>query len=105
MLRTDKTAATVDVDGVAYVRASALAPAGLCKSAATKNGNLYLTPQYNGENLLLADSGEISHYARATGGQQLCSKVENGTVIYRTDNVVFKQWAGVRRYIGDETAM
>ena len=64
MLRTDKTAATVDVDGVAYVRASALAPAGLCKSAATKNGNLYLTPQYNGENLLLADSGEISHYGR-----------------------------------------
>ena len=105
MLRTDQSAATVDVDGVAYVRASALAPAGLCKSAATKNGNLYLTPQYNGENLLLADSGEISHYARATGGQQLCSKVENGTVIYRTDNVVFKQWAGVRRYIGDETAM
>lgn len=105
MLRTEKTAATVDVDGVAYVKTSALAPAGLCKSATTRNGNLYLIPQYSGENLLLADSGEISHYARATGGQQLCSKVENGTVIYRTDNVVFKQWAGVRRYIGDETAM
>ncbi len=105
MLRTEKTAATVDVNGVAYVKASALASAGLCKSATTRNGNLYLIPQYSGENLLLADSGEISHYARATGGQQLCSKVENGTVIYRTDNVVFKQWAGVRRYIGDETAM
>ncbi|HBF14676.1 MAG TPA: hypothetical protein DDW30_03130 [Clostridiales bacterium] len=105
LLRTEKTATTVDVGGVAYVKASVLASAGLCKSAAMKNGNLYLTPQYNGENLLLADSGEISHYARATGGQQLCSKVENGTVIYRTDNVVYKQWAGVRRYIGDETAM
>ncbi len=104
-LRTEKTAETVDVNGVAYVKGSVLVSAGLCKTAETKNGNLYLTPQYNGENLLLPDSGEISHYARATGGQQLLSKVENGTVIYRTDNVVYKQWAGVRRYIGDETAM
>lgn len=105
MLRTEKTAATVDVDGVAYIKASTLATAGLCRKAETKNGNLYLTPNYNGENLLLPDSGVISHYARATGGQQLCSMVVDGKVVYRTDNVVFKQWAGVRRYVGEETAM
>ena len=104
-LRTEKTAETVTIDGVAYVGSSALASSGMCRSAVMKNGSLYLTPNYNGENLLLPDSGTISHYARATGGQQLCSKVENGTVIYRTDNVVFKQWAGVRRFIGEETAM
>ena len=104
-LRTEQTAATVTLDGVAYVKASALVTSGMCRGAETKNGSLYLTPNYDGENLLLPDSGEISHYARATGGQQLCSKIEDGTVIYRTDNVVFKQWAGVRRYIGEEVAM
>lgn len=105
MLRTEKTAETVELSGVSYVRTSALTASGMCKKAEMRNGSLYLTPQYNGENLLLADSGEISHYARATGGQQLCSTVENGKTVYRTDNVVNKQWAGVRRYIGNETAM
>ena len=54
-LRSEKTVATIDKNGSAYAKASDLVSAGAAAKAEVKNGSLYLTPVYAGENLMTPD--------------------------------------------------
>lgn len=79
-LRTTKSATVVERDGVQYVAASALVSAGMAKAVKTDGNNLVLTPNYNGENLLLPDSGLRSQFGESYPGYTFT----NGTI---TDGV------------------
>lgn len=79
-LRTTKSAAVIERDGVQYVSASALVSAGMAKAVKTDGNDLVLTPNYNGENLLLADSGVRSQFGESNPGYTFT----NGTI---TDGV------------------
>ena len=59
-LRSDKAPKTEDKSGIGYVKADELVLSGAAAKAETKNGNLYLTPVYNGENLIAPDHTENS---------------------------------------------
>lgn len=67
-LRTSKSATVVERDGVQYVTASALVSSGMAKEVRTDGNRLVLTPNYNGENLLLPDSGILSHFSESNPG-------------------------------------
>ncbi len=65
MLRSDKTPESTEKNGILYTTPSALLKAGAAESFEIKDGNLYLTPVYGGENLLLPDEGTISQISEA----------------------------------------
>ena len=79
-LRTTKSATAVERNGVQYVSASALVSSGMAKAVKTNGNNLVLTPNYNGENLLLADSGVLTQFGESNPGYTFT----NGTI---TDGV------------------
>ncbi len=60
MLRTDKALETFDRGGIKYVSSDTLVAAGAAKAVKITDGDLYLTPVYSGENLMLPDEGKIS---------------------------------------------
>lgn len=109
ILRTNKTPATTQHGGKTYIKASALVSSGAAKAATEKNGSLYITPAYNGENLLLPDKGEISLYTESPSYQVdlLTEKDSDGDWIYvmqpnpKSPNVN----AGIARFITDEIKM
>ena len=59
-LRSEKSPETMEKNGIAYVNAADLVASGAAANVNIKNGNLYLTPVYNGENLIAADHTENS---------------------------------------------
>lgn len=67
-LRTDKSATVTERDGVQYVAVSALVSSGMAKAVKTDGNNLVLTPNYNGENLLLPDTGIRSQFGESNPG-------------------------------------
>jgi len=104
-LRTDKTAAAVKKDGIDYIKASELAKSGMAAAASEKDGALYLTPVYNGENLLLADSGEISKFVEATCyNVDMIVEKEGDTTVY-TCTTLKAANGGMTRFITDEVRM
>ena len=109
LLRTSKKPATVTKDGKTYIKASALVSAGAAKAAKEENGNLYITPVYNGENLLLPDTGEVSQYTESPSYQVelLTEKDSDGDWIYimqKNPNSPSTS-AGIVRFITDELKM
>lgn len=111
MLPTDEICAvlrgTCDITSE-YVSAEELFTAGLVSAAQENGGNLYLTPTYNGENLLLPDSGEISRYA-----EQSCYQLDL-VVSEDSDGYIYSIYsnpkspslgAGMSRSIRDEIRM
>lgn len=78
-LRTTKSATVIERDGVQYVAASALVSSGMAKEVKTDGNNLVLTPNYNGENLILADSGILSQFSESNPGYTyLSGTMKNG---------------------------
>ena len=109
ILRTNKTPATTQHGGKTYIKASALVSSGAAKAATEKNGSLYITPVYNGENLLLPDVGEVSRYTESPSYQVdlLTEKDSDGDWIYvmqpnpNSPNL----GAGIARFITDDVKM
>ena len=65
MLRSDKTPESVEKNGISYTTPDALLKAGAAESCVIESGNLYITPVYGGENLLLPDKDTISQVSEA----------------------------------------
>lgn len=65
MLRSDKTPESVEQNGILYTTPDALLKAGATEDFVIEDGNLYLTPVYGGENLLLPDMDTISQVSEA----------------------------------------
>ncbi len=109
ILRTQKKPATTQYEGKAYVKASALVSSGAAKAVEEKNGSLYITPVYNGENLLLPDVGEVSRYTETTCYQVelLTQKDTDGDWIYimQSNPKSPSVNAGIARIITDEIKM
>ncbi len=109
ILRTTKTPATTQHGGKTYVKASALVSSGAAKAIEEKNGSLYITPVYNGENLLLPDKGEISRYTESPSYQVdlLTDKDTDGDWIYvmQPNPNAPSLNAGIARFITDEVKM
>ncbi|MGN1047723.1 MAG: hypothetical protein ACI4QZ_03855 [Eubacteriales bacterium] len=85
-----------------FVRADELVGAGVVKRVGFENGVLRFTPVYGGENLLLADEGEISHYAEAACWTlDLVVSEDDEGYIYNILNIK-SRWAGMTRRITDE---
>ncbi|MBQ2709293.1 MAG: hypothetical protein IJF67_13580 [Clostridia bacterium] len=104
-LRTDKLAATVSKDGRDYIKASELVKSGMAAEASERNGCLYITPNYNGENLLLPDSGEISKFVEATCyNVDMIVEKEGDTTVY-TCTTLKAANGGMTRFITDEVRM
>ncbi len=83
MLRTDKALKTVEKNGIKYVNATDLTASGAAESIEIDEGNLYLTPVYSGENLLLPDEGKISQMSEVGCYQvDLVTEDNDGDYIY-----------------------
>ncbi|MGN1047373.1 MAG: dockerin type I domain-containing protein [Eubacteriales bacterium] len=88
-----------------FVSVDELFMAGLISGAQERNGVLYLTPSYNGENLLLPDSGEISYFAEATCYDlDLVVTEDSDGYIYNVLNID-TVGAGISRQVLDEVRM
>ncbi len=107
-LRTDKSASAVAKNGVSYVKAGELVKSGMAADMKTQDdGSIVLTPVYNGENLLLPDSGEISQFTEST-----CYELDlvtsrdpsDGGIIYSVKTIDTIN-AGVTRFITNEVYM
>ena len=106
-LRTDAKLTTVEKNGAQYVKASDLVSAGAAKAVEVKNNDLYITPVYNGENLLLPDEGEISYWSEETCFHvDLVTEVEDGDVTYIMKSFKNKNFSGgISRKITNEVKM
>ena len=102
-LRTDKCAAKTEIGGTAYVKASELVSSGMAKAAEERDGALYITPNYNGENLFLADSGEISSFTESTCYElDLVTSKEGSETVYTVYNTKKTLNSGIQRIIAEE---
>lgn len=105
-LRTDATLNTVDKNGAKYVKASDLVSAGAAASIETKDNDLYITPVYNGENLLLPDEGEISYFSEETCFHvDLLATGEEDEIIYTLKPFKNQYKGGISRKITNEVKM
>ena len=104
-LRTDKTVKTEKINGVDYVTDTALVSSGAAKKAEVKGNALVVTPYYNGEDLLLPDSGDIPYYVEAIAYQvDMTAENVDGETVYHIFNVG-KNGAGMVRDITSEIKM
>ena len=102
-LRTDKCVSRTDIGGITYVKASGLVSSGMAKSAKERDGALYITPNYDGENLFLADSGEISRFTEATCYElDLVTSKDGGDTIYTVYNTKMTLNSGIQRIIAED---
>ncbi len=105
LLRVDSIASDTTKNGVGYVKASTLAAKGAVTKTETKDGSLVLTPKYNGENLFLPDSGEISAFTESTCYQvDLVVTEEDGELVYNLNNIAAAN-TGITRFFTDEAKM
>lgn len=91
-----------------YVTVSDLVSAGHITASQVKNGNLYLTPAYSGQNLLIADRGEISYFAEHSCYQVDLVTASDANGVYYNIYPFDKSQslsAGMSRYISDEIKM
>ena len=91
-LRTNQQVGAIERDGVEYVSVGSLVSAGLAKYVEKKDNQLILTPHYNGENLILADTGLLSCFTeiRASHMELVGTKNENSTTFHITGDVANK---------------
>ena len=64
-LRTEQSAEVIERNGIQYVSASALVSSGMAKEVKADGNSLILTPNYDGGNLILPDSGVLSQFAQS----------------------------------------
>ena len=104
-LRTDKAVKTEKIDGVDYVTNTVLVSSGIAKKAEISGNSLVITPVYNGENLLLPDSGDIPYYVESIAYRgDLTAEDVDGEIVYRAFNLA-TVGAGMVRGITDEVMM
>ncbi len=81
-LRSEKQPETVD-RGIPYSSPEALLEAGAIENFEIKDGNLYLTPVYNGENLLLPDDGVLPQICEAAAYKvDMVTEDNDGDYVY-----------------------
>lgn len=81
-LRTGKSAAVIERNGIQYVTAASLVESGMAKAVKTDGNTLTLTPNYSGENLILLDSGILTQFGQSNpGAQTILGSVENGATV------------------------
>ncbi len=103
--RPDAKVTTVKKDGIDYVKSTDLVSAGLAAAVSEKDGALVITPVYNGENLLLPDSGEVSFFT-----EQVCYQVDVITqkdadgIYFHVQNIANTS-AGIARLITNDVRM
>ncbi len=103
--KPDAKVTTVKKDGAEYIKSTDLVSAGLAKTVTEKDGTLVITPVYNGENILLPDSGEVSRFT-----EQVCYQVDVITqkdadgVYYSARNITGSS-AGIARLITNDVRM
>ena len=97
---------TVKKDGIEYIKSTDLVSAGLAKSISeTDGGSLVIQPLYDGENLLLPDSGEISRWTELNCHQvNLVTKKDDDGLYYSLVSISGAT-AGMTRYFQDEAKM
>ena len=102
-LRTDKSASVVEKDGVKYVSANDLVSSGMAKEVKTEGNNLVITPNYNGENLILPDTGIQSQFTEMVAGHMEITAVKEGntTVIHITRNTASSTVVGINCLINE----
>ena len=105
LLRASGSPKTVDKNGIKYAEANDLVAAGVAKSVDIKGNYVIFTPVYNGENLLLADVGDIPACVEAVAYKvDMTAEVIDGETVYHLFNVA-KDGAGLVRGIIDEVKM
>ena len=104
--RADAKPETIDINGVKYSTGDAFVKAKAAESFEIKNGNYFFVPCYDGEELLLADEGEISRFSEA-GSYQVDMEVENwnGDTVYVMYDHNNYFTGGVSRMITEEIKM
>ena len=90
------------IDGVEYVKLSSLVDCGLAKSVSREMRSCIIIPVCDGKNLLLPDSGEISHFYETSNWMvDLITLYEGDKLYYRATSLRSK-WAGFARMITRE---
>ncbi len=90
------------IDGVEYIKLSSLVDCGLAKSVVRDAKSCIITPVCDGKNLLLPDSGEISHFYETSNWMvDLVTLYEGNKLYYQATNLRSK-WAGFARMITRE---
>ncbi len=93
---------TKEIDGLTYIKLSSLVDCGLAKSIERAGNTCTVTPVCDGRDLLLPDSGEISHYFETANWMvDLVTEHEEGKLIYSAQTIRSK-WAGFGRMITPE---
>ncbi len=83
-LRTDMLPTTVERNNITYVSVDNLVNGGLAKEVEVDGNQVVITPNYNGENLLLQDgTSGVSQFDRQYGSHEVIAVKEGNTTVYR----------------------
>ena len=101
-LYTEKCAATVDKNGVKYVKADDLVKSGMAASVTEKDGALIITPNVPDE-IFKPDSGEISNFTESTCYElDLVTSKDGEKTVYTVCNTKKTLNSGIARVVTDE---
>ncbi len=102
-LRTEAEGETVKKNGIKYISSDKLVSSGMAKAIRKENGNLYITPSYNGEDLLLPDKGEISKFTEHVCYAQHTIVTKDGSdCVYNVTTTRGSQDVGIFRVLNEE---
>ena len=105
LLRVNGNVKTVDKNGVQYVEVNELISADMAEECEIVGNSLVLTPVYDGENLLLSDSGDIPYYIEAIAYMvDMTAETIDGETVYSIFNAA-KNGAGMSRDLTDVVKM
>ncbi len=105
LLRVKGDLKTVDKNGVKYVETKELVSAKMAEDGEIVGNSVVLTPVYNGENLLLPDSGDIPYYIEAIAYMvDMTAETTDGETVYNLFNAA-KNGSGLSRDLTDEVKM
>ncbi len=102
-LRTQGSGEPVLKDGKRYIYASMLAERGFAKAVEVRGSTVKITPVYNGENLILPDSGAVSKYTEHICYASHLLALRCGKAwVYRILNTNMNKMAGIFRLLCEE---
>ncbi|MBO5280610.1 MAG: hypothetical protein J6B55_05260 [Clostridia bacterium] len=105
LLRAKGDIKTVDKNGVKYVETKELVSAKMAEDCEIAGNCVVLTPVYNGENLLLPDTGDIPYYIEAIAYMvDMTAENTDGETVYSLFNAA-KNGSGLSRDLTDEVKM
>ena len=87
-LRAANATGIIERNGVEYISADNLVAVGMAKEVKTEGNNLIITPNYNGENLILADvTSTMSPFTKLNSYQETAVVKEGNTSVYHITDV------------------